>query len=615
MKKSIISLSLASVISSPASFADTLTTANTAEQKAPADEIILVTANRTPQSSNELLGSYAVFTRDDIDQLPVRSVAELLSTINGIQMSATGGAGQTTSLFTRGTNAGHTLVVIDGQRVSSATLGQVPFADLSLDQIERVEIIKGPRASLWGSDAIGGVIQLFTRQLAPGELAVDLGYGNHNQMQASVSAAIGHGDGATTFTAAARASDGYDVFESAEPDDDGYNKENVSIKGYQKLTEQWQVDWLAKYDQGNNDYDNSWGNNEASFETTQFQLSATQEDKNWHQAFHLGSQTNETISFGKEVSEKDGSIFETSRLQANWLAGYQFSQQLSLNWGADYIKESVDTSTDYTEDARDIYAVYTHINYDNQSQIVEASVRYDDIEGVDSEVSYSASFGQRFSKDTLVSLNIGTGFKAPSFNDLYYPADAFSYGNPDLLPETSQSIELLINTHVLGVDAQLSLYNTDIEDLIVWDPDQDFRYTPNNVAQAEISGIELTLSADLLSFSHEVQLGYLDAEDSTSKTPLIRRAEQTARYQLSRQWNALNVLASVSYRGEYEDSQWPSTITMPSVTLIDLSASYQLNNDWTLGLKVNNLLDEEYFSANHYYGQPAQYLVTVSYRQ
>lgn len=615
MKKSIISLSLASVISSPSSFADTLTTANTAEQKAPADEIILVTANRTPQSSNELLGSYAVFTRDDIDQLPVRSVAELLSTINGIQMSATGGAGQTTSLFTRGTNAGHTLVVIDGQRVSSATLGQVPFADLSLDQIERVEIIKGPRASLWGSDAIGGVIQLFTRQLAPGELAVDLGYGNHNQMQASVSAAIGHGDGATTFTAAARASDGYDVFESAEPDDDGYNKENVSIKGYQKLTEQWQVDWLAKYDQGNNDYDNSWGNNEASFETTQFQLSATQEDKNWHQAFHLGSQTNETISFGKEVSEKDGSIFETSRLQANWLAGYQFSQQLSLNWGADYIKESVDTSTDYTEDARDIYAVYTHINYDNQSQIVEASVRYDDIEGVDSEVSYSASFGQRFSKDTLVSLNIGTGFKAPSFNDLYYPADAFSYGNPDLLPETSQSIELLINTHVLGVDAQLSLYNTDIEDLIVWDPDQDFRYTPNNVAQAEISGIELTLSADLLSFSHEVQLGYLDAEDSTSKTPLIRRAEQTARYQLSRQWNALNVLASVSYRGEYEDSQWPSTITMPSVTLIDLSASYQLNNDWTLGLKVNNLLDEEYFSANHYYGQPAQYLVTVSYRQ
>lgn len=230
-------------------------------------------------------------------------------------------------------------------------------------------------------------------------------------------------------------------------------------------------------------------------------------------------------------------------------------------------------------------------------------------------MSYSASFGQRFSKDTLVSLNIGTGFKAPSFNDLYYPADAFSYGNPDLLPETSQSIELLINTHVFGVDAQLSLYNTDIEDLIVWDPDQDFRYTPNNVAQAEISGIELTLSADLLSFSHEVQLGYLDAEDSTSKTPLIRRAEQTARYQLSRQWNALNVLASVSYRGEYEDSQWPSTITMPSVTLIDLSASYQLNNDWTLGLKVNNLLDEEYFSANHYYGQPAQYLVTVSYRQ
>ncbi|MCJ8319129.1 MAG: TonB-dependent receptor, partial [Colwellia sp.] len=258
----------------------------------------------------------------------------------------------------------------------------------------------------------------------------------------------------------------------------------------------------------------------------------------------------------------------------------------------------------------------THLSYDNQSQILEGSIRYDDIEGVDNKVTYNASIGQRFSTDTLVSLNVGSGFKAPSFNDLYYPTDTYgSHGNPDLTPETSTSIEVLLKTRVANIETELSIYQTKIDDLIEWQADENYQYTPINIAQAEIKGIELTFSAEYFNFNHELQLGYLDAINTTKNEPLIRRAKNTASYQISRQWQQLSILANIQYQGEREDTQWPSTITLDSYILVDVSASYQINSAWSAGVKINNLFDEEYYSANNYIGQPAQYLFTVSYRQ
>ena len=617
MKKSLIALSLTSAFASSLSYANSSTEARTLEKNvAGVDEVIIVTATRSPKNSTDILSSFAVISREDIEQLPVSSLAELLNTITGFQMSQNGGAGQTTSVFTRGTNAGHTLVLIDGQRVSSATLGQVEFANLSLAQIERVEVIKGPKASIWGSDAIGGVIQIFTRQLDAGEISVDLAYGNQNQKQASLSTAFAHGHGGTTITLAAKASDGYDVFEPAEPDSDGYNQENISLIGYQNINKQWKVSWLARYDQGNSEYDSSFGaDDESAFESKQWQLTAQQKTKNWYQEFRLGSQKNESITFGKSILEKEGSFFETNRLQASWLGSYQISSVLSSNTGIDLTKEKVNTLNAYNQNERNLYAAFTHLNFDNDSQFIEGSIRYDNIEDVDNKVTYNVSVGQRFSANTLVSFNVGSGFKAPSFNDLYYPTDAYSYGNAELTPETSTSVEVLFKTSFADIETELSIYQTEIDNLIEWDVDENYKYTPTNIAEAEIRGLELSFSGEFFNVNHELQLGYLDAVNITTHQPLIRRSKNSARYQLSRQWQGLSVLASVNYQGEREDTQWPGTITLESYTLVDVSASYHINSAWTAGIKINNLLDKDYTSATNYIGQPAQYLLTVSYRQ
>lgn len=604
MKKTLLTLIIAS------SCASNLVFANTEET-----ETIVVTANRTPQNQSDLLSSVKVISRDDIELSSAKSVAELLNEVNGLQISQTGGAGQTTSLFTRGTNSGHTLVIIDGQRISSATLGSVSFADLATEQIERIEVIKGPRAALWGSDAIGGVIQIFTRQLEAGEVAIDLGLGNDGQQEATISSAIGHGDGSTTFTVSGKSSDGYDVYDLAESDDDGYSRENISIVGQQNLNQEWQVNWLAKYNQGLSEYDPSFGGaNKNAFDTLQWQLSATQNAGNWYQQLFIGQQINESTTYGNGISEENGNTIETERLQGSWLASYQLTNELTSNFGIDLINEKVDSATNYSTDERDIHSVFARLAYDNDTIILDGAVRYDDIENVDSEVTYNLSAGLRFAQDSLISLNIGSGFKAPSFNDLYYPRDSFSYGDPNLQAETSDSIELMVKSSFAGIRTELSIYNTKIDNLIEWQPDQSFLYHPVNVNKAEINGVELTLAAQLLGLDHQLQLHYLDAKDDTTDEPLIRRAKRNASYQISQSWDKLSLLASINYKGEREDSEWPGTVTLPSHTIVNTSAFYQVNEAWRLGLKINNLFDRDYITNNHFIGQPAQYLLTVSYR-
>ena len=617
MNKTLLALTISSIVSS--SLISPLAIA--AEQ---ADENMIITANRSEQNSTDLLSSVKVITRDDIELSSASSIAEILNNINGIQMAQNGGAGQVTTVYSRGTNAGHTLVIIDGQRVSSATLGQVEFSNISPEQIERIEVIKGPRAALWGSDAIGGVIQIFTRQLNAGEIAFDLGVGNENLKQASISGAIAHGEGATTFTASSLSSDGYDVLAIAENDDDGYNRENVSLTGFQPINEQWRVNWLAKYNQGESEYDNAYGGaNKSALTTHQWQFSAQQTADKFTQQISLGQQKNKSTDFGNGIAKNDGNYFETTRLQANWLAGYQLSNTLNANVGIDLIDEEVKTKTAYGQTQRDLKAAFARVGYDDNYFIVDAALRYDDIEGLDSEATYNLSAGVHFAENTLVSLNLGSGFKAPSFNDLYYPKSAYSYGNPDLKAETSDSIELLVKSTFQpagnDIDAELSIYRTKIDNLIEWQPDENFAYHPININKAKIEGVELTLSTSLLGFDHQLQLNYLDATDDIKNVPLIRRAKRTANYQLGYQLDKLHLAANINYQGKRDDVNfdiYPSEIvTLNSHVLVNMSAFYQINSVWKVGFKANNVFDKNYQTNYGYIGQPAQYLLTVSYRR
>jgi len=317
----------------------------------------------------------------------------------------------------------------------------------------------------------------------------------------------------------------------------------------------------------------------------------------------LGNKKNKSRDFGNGTAEKDANIFNTTRLQASWLGAYQLTDTLNSSFGIDLIDEEVKTTTLYAQTQRDIKSVFTRLAYDNKSIIIDGALRYDDIENIDSEVTYNLSAGLRFAQDSIVSLNIGSGFKAPSFNFLYHPRGS----NPNLQAETSDSIELLLKTSVASVETELSIYNTKIDNLIEGWPNP----IAININKANINGVELTLSRELLGLNHQVQLNYLDATNDETDEQLLRRAKQTGSYQVSQSWDSLNLLASINYQGKREDS---GSVTLPSNTLVNVSASYQVASDWRLALKVNNLFDRDYVPVKDYIGQPAQYLFTVSYR-
>ena len=233
------------------------------------DKTIVITANRIEQNINDTLAAVEVITREDIERIQPESITDLLANIAGFDIAYSGGAGQISSLFTRGSSSDHTLVLIDGIRVGSATLGNKTFSTIPVAQIERIEIVKGPRASLWGSDAIGGVIHIFTRRLENGEYTIQATMGSDEFVSTNFSLGFGTTDIKNTVTLSFAESDGFDVFDNSsattpdsEPDNDGYQRISAAIRGDYTLSSATNLDWVFQYDEGESSFDNPWGANE-----------------------------------------------------------------------------------------------------------------------------------------------------------------------------------------------------------------------------------------------------------------------------------------------------------------------------------------------------------------
>lgn len=588
----------------------------TANPSDKAVETIVVTASRMPQQADQLLASVEVITRNEISKIQPKSIADLLRTVAGIDIAQLGGAGQQTSIFTRGTNANHTLILIDGVRVGSATLGLKDVSTIPMTQIERVEIVKGPRASLWGADALGGVINIFTRRLDSGEHQLSAETGSNSYIRGEAMAGIGLGEsGSTTLTVSQEDSRGYDVRDDGETDDDGYDRFSIALRGDYLINDNWLIDWVAQLDDGASDYDSFGEDNNQEYKNHMWQMRAH------YFAGHLS--TNLAISQSRDHATnnidyydffsgdlvKDTSIFETRRNQISWIGQYEVSSELSTSLGADAYRESISSTSDFDEDERDVWAVYGHGLYDNGHWILEASLRYDDVENIDSETTYNASTGYRFTPKLMVAVNVGHAFKAPTFNDLYYPESFGSVGNPDLKSETADSYELILRSQYAGINTTFSLYKTDVDDLIEWICDEDWNCSPENVEKVEIEGGELTLNYTLLSLDHGVALSYVDAVDKATGTQLDRRAHKNASYQLSYGWQDLEVLVQWQYHGERRDAG----SRLDDYQLVNLAASYHVDDHWTLRARASNLLDENYQPANGYNPAGDEYYVGVEY--
>lgn len=583
MKKSLITLAVISAFSTP----------TWAQQET---ERLVVTANRTAQEQMDVLGSIIVVDQDDIELLQPRSLVDLLDRTAGITFTHQGGPAQSTSVFIRGTNSNHILVLVDGVRVGSATTGNKSIESINPSMIERIEIVKGPRAALYGSGAIGGVIHIFTRELQHGEVAATIELGSHQFSKAEVATGISVGDINNTISLSHESSDGINATNYAptdfgyEPDNDGYERSGASLKGSTKLGIIG-FNWIGLLEHGDYDYDGGWVN-ETSYKN-----------------YLLGAGTTLNLARGtidlqlaqasdRSRNSKDGterSIYHTKTQEVKLKVEQAISQEIRLMAGTDWLEEKVVAPQSLATKKRDLWGSYVSVSAELDAVLLDGSIRYDDIEKVGSEFTYNLSGGYQFTPDWLLGLNYGTGFKAPTFNDLYDPWG----GNQDLIPETSSTSELFIKGSAKGARLEIALYKTSIDQMIEWQPIEpgSMIWKPDNVASAEIEGIDLTLEAEALGINWLMTATFLDTEDKETGKDLIRRPEQSFSYAGTYQYQDWEFSADINYNGHSFDS---SDVRLSSYTLVNGFVSYQLNDHVSFKFYGRNLLDKSYQNVKDY---------------
>ncbi len=566
---------------------------------------VLISANRQVEARNDSSAANTVFTREDIDRLQPASVTDLLRRVPGVQVGQTGGRGSLPGIYIRGTKSAQSLVLVDGQRIGNSTSGDSNLQHINIEQVERVEVLRGSRSVIYGSDAIGGVIQIFTRR--GGKLGLQprlhVGFGSNQSWERSVG--LSGGDENTRFNLGASLDEtsGIDrTYESypSDGDHDEYRNKSLSLSLSHALTDDIEVGANLLDNRGKNAFDNPFGRFDMdTFESVQEQpyndftvsgLSSYVDariNEHWKTRVELGHSENREETFDKLSSER--SVFNTYRDSVNWQNDLTLDARNSLIVGGDWYEDRVNSSTAFDEDSRWNRAAFVQHRYQADSFDTELGLRRDQNQQFGGQNSWSGTFTLPLNPDNDVLLSYSEGFRAPTFNDLYYP----DFSNPDLKPETSKSYELQWRSQLTeGSRLQASLYRTDLQDAIIFGSNS----RPQNVASARINGFEAALKQEVFGWQSNLGVAIIDPRDRDSGHTLARRARRTLSLDLDRQFGRLGLGASwQAVSSSYDDEN--NLQPLGGYSLLGLRSSWALNREIKLDLKVDNVLDKGYSRA------------------
>lgn len=593
-------------------------------------ETTLITATRTEETLRDTLAPATVINRDSIELSQAKDLNQLLAYVPGVELTQNGGYGANSGLILRGTNSDHTLFLLNGQRFSSATLGSTNFQFISPEQIERIEIVRGPRSSIYGSDAIGGVIQIFTRRGGDDPTAYfKAGGGSHKTYQTALggsgsSGALHYAGDLFYFD-----TDGIDNYQDKTPpqnDDDGYRNRNISGNLGYDITEATVLDLNYFETKARNEYDNTFQPTapftKSWIQTIQLSLASTLIENLWDIDFSVGTSSDDSDNFDPLQSVSGRSHFRTTRDSANLLNNFQFGDLHRLTVGAEYYDDEVKSSNLYADTNGD--PVKTRDNtagflvYQFNSSIIDAQLglRQDDNEEFATHTTGNASLGFHLGASHQLIFSYGEGFKAPTFNDLYWPNDGFSYGNPDLESEESESYEIELRGEYTSSRWALSVYSTTVDNLIDWapvDPNDPFSaYTPSNVASAAIDGVELSGAVELSDLWFTATASYIDATDDDTGKQLTNRAKQSASLNVDKRFDRWSLGTGMSaYSKRY--STLANTSYTPGYAVVDVYTAYQFSDRFTGELKLNNIFDREYANREGFPLDGFNWFVSVKY--
>lgn len=580
----------------------------------------IVTATRTAQTVEQSLAAVTVLDRERIERSQAASLPELLKQVPGVSLTNSGGPGKNTSLFMRGSESDHVLVIVDGVKIGSVTGGGAALQDLPLELIERIEVVRGPRSSLYGSEAIGGVIQIFTRK-GQGEGAkpfFSAGYGTHDSYSGSIGVSGGDGRGWYSLGASGSDTDGINAksvqTSGYESDADGYRNLSATLSAGYRFDNGLELDANVLRAKSHNDYDSV-----NSKRTAGFGANADGESRVFGTRARFSPLDRWAVTLQAGRSEDDSDAYQDGRFYSrfdsrcdslSWQNDIELAVGHTLTLGVDHQHDEVDSTATYAEDSRDNDGYFAQYLAQAGRHDWQVSLRHDDNEQFGQHDTGNVGYGYGFTDWLRGSISYGSAFKAPTFNELYYP----DYGNPNLEAETSRSLEIgLAGQHGWGHWA-VNAYRTVIDDLIAYDASI---FGPANVQEARIRGVELVVGSQLMGWDWSANYSLLEPENRSAGAnhgnELTRRAKQLFNFDVDRRLGAFSVGASLHAEGQrYDDLANQNELA--GYATLDLRGEYRMSPEWRLQARVANLLDADYETARGY-NQPGQaaYL-TVRYQ-
>lgn len=585
-------------------------------------DTITVTASRSDSKVSDVIAQTTIIDEYDLQRYQGQTVLDVLKTQAGISFYESGGMGTSSNFYMRGYDSKQILVLIDGIRYSSLSSGQAAINLLPTEQIERIEILHGASgSSIYGADAMGGVIQIFTKGSDYSHLSVTTGAGSNDHYLYGATGVLANDDTSLAISATHNQTKGINATlpsntYSYYADKDGFEADNFSLAIKHQLTDNVDIGATALYSDSTTEFDD--GSYAPNAQSTQ-KNGAAQAYANWRYA----DNSSVKLQYGHSIDDSttDGSYpseYNSDQDQVS-LTGIHALPLGKAVYGAEYLNQSID-STAYRADVakdRDVKSVFAGYQIAEDNYDVQANVRYDDNSQYGDETTYSLGVAVSPAEHYRLGANYATGFRAPNYNELY---SAWG-GNPDLTPETSKNAEVFAEYNNDYTNTRLTAYRNDVEDLITYVITDYTTWAGENinVDEAKIEGISLTSDwyVDDYNFglSYDYQQATDDKKDSdTYGNSLAIRPEHKGLVYAGYLGDGFDIRAEYQYVDDYysnvsnNDSQ-----KVDGYGLVNFAGNYNLTPSLDLGLRINNIANKKYSTLPGYNADGTNVFGTLTY--
>ena len=579
---------------------------------------VVVTATRMPQQSSQSARTATVITADDIERGGYRNLTDVLQALGGVEVTTSGGAGQPSAVFMRGAEARHTLVLVDGLRIGSATAGGTAFEHLALSQIERIEVVRGPLSGSYGPDAIGGVIQIFTRGVSSGTRA-RAGFGTYGTRDAAMSFGRRVGDTEVAVSASVLETLAFDAnkpttpFAQHNPDTDAYRNRSLSAKLLHHVDSSNEIGCTGFMNEGAAHFDAGAATDDVNRQTVQgFSLhSRNQITNRWASLLRIGTTRDNSASVGAFPG-----YFTTDQHQFTWQNTVDAAGGL-VTGGLEYLDQRVGSNTVFKSTSRRVSSAFGGYQGSWGSHGLQLNARSDQNSQFGTRNTGNLGYTYRWSDLIRLRAATGTAFKAPTFNDLYFPdTPPFFFSNPNLRPERSRSreagIDITGGAHRFGATA----FQSHIADLIsVVTDTTTFVSTTQNLNSVVIEGAEFEHAWKGSEYETRSRVTVQTPRDQATGAQLRRRAREFGSVRVQRNVGPWRWSTEVVASGARFDSTTEARNTrLHGYAVVNLAGDYAFAKDWSAGLRWNNVFDRTYEHIQFFNTPRSNLYFTVSYQ-